>query len=165
MKSQPRLFQERSAVNLIRRIEVADIRAVHSIDSEIFGSGAYPYFFFRQAYELYRETFLVASLGGAIIGYCLGAPTASNRGKGWILSLAVSSNYRGQGYGSRLLSKTLETLLEMGCNEVLLSVQPSNNIAKALFQRHTFNTIQVDSEYFGTGCPREIMRVLLKKEM
>jgi ribosomal protein S18 acetylase RimI-like enzyme len=164
MKSQPRLFQERSAVNLIRRIEVADIRAVHSIDSEIFGSGAYPYFFFRQAYELYHETFLVASLGGVIIGYCLGAITAQNRDKGWILSLAVSRNHRGRGYGSRLLSKTLGALLEMGCNEILLSVQPDNNTAKALFQKHAFKTIRVDSEYFGPGHPREIMRVLLRKE-
>jgi ribosomal protein S18 acetylase RimI-like enzyme len=107
MKSQPRLFQERSAVTLIRRIEVADIQAVHSIDSQVFGSEAYPRFFFTQAYELYRQTFFVASSGDGIIGYCLGAPTAANRHKGWILSLAVSSNYRRRDYGSRLFSKNI----------------------------------------------------------
>ena len=154
----------RSAITLIRQIEMADIRAIHSIDSQIFGSEAYPIAFLRQAYELYRQTFFVASVGGAIIGYCLGTPLAANRHKGWILSLVVSSNYRRQGYGARLLSKTLEALLEIGCNEVLLSVQPDNNIARALFQKHAFKTIQIDSEYFGPGHPREIMRVLLRKQ-
>ena len=120
--------------------------------------------FFRQAYELYRETSLVACLGGAIIGHCLGALTAPNRGKGWILSLAASSKYRRRGYGSRLLSEILEALLEMQCNEIILSVQPDNNIAKALFQKHAFKTIQFDSEYFGPGRPREIMCVLSRKE-
>jgi len=158
------LIQERSAVSLIRQIELADIQAVYGIDSQAFGFEAYPIFFFRQAYELYPETFLVASAGGEIVGYCLGAPTEANRRRGWILSLAVSSNYRRRGHGSRLLSKTLEALRETGCNEVLLSVQPDNNIAKALFQKYAFKTIRIDSEYFGPGCPREIMRVLLRRE-
>lgn len=165
MKSQPNLSRERSVITLIAQIEAADIRAIHSIDSQILGSEAYPIGFFRQAYELYRQTFFAASVGGAIIGYCRGAPVAANRHKGWILSLVLSRNYWRQGYGSRLLSKTLRALLEMGCNEILLSVQPDNNIAKALFRKHAFKTIQIDSEYFGPGHPREIMRVLLRKQM
>jgi len=148
-------------VSLIRQIEVVDLQAVHSIDSQTFSSEAYPFSFFRQAYELYPETFLVASVSGEIVGYCLGAPTAINRSRGWILSFVVSSNYRGQGYGSRLLSQTLKVIREKGCNEILLSVQPDNIIAKTLFQKYGFKTIEIDREYFGPGHPREIMHVLL----
>lgn len=148
-------------MNLIRKIEVTDIQAVHGIDSQTFGSEAYPFLFFRQAYELYPETFLVACAGGEIIGYCLGAPTATNRYRGWILSVAVSSNHRRRGYGSRLLSKTLEALQQTGCNEVLLSVKPDNSIAKTLFRKYGFETITIDREYFGPGHHREIMRILL----
>jgi ribosomal protein S18 acetylase RimI-like enzyme len=60
--------------------------------------------------------------------------------------------------------KTLGGVLEMGCGEVLLSVQPDNNIAKALLEKRVFKTIQIDSKYFGPGHPREIMCVLLREE-
>lgn len=148
-------------MSLIRLVEEADLEAVHRIDSNIFGSEAYPFSFFRQAYELYPETFLVACDDNQVIGYCLGAVALRKKNTGWILSLAVLANYQRQGYGSKLLLKALEALRGTGCDEVLLSVQPDNDLAKALFRKFGFKTVTIHAEYFGPGHAREIMRVLL----
>ena len=146
---------------LIRQMDVADLPALSAIDSETFGSEAYTQFFFRQIYDLHYKTVFVAVLKGTIIGYCYGAPTSWNWHRGWILSIVVSRDCRGQGCGSRLLCRTIDALREIGCNEALLTVHPENNFAKAIFEKHGFVVIKTESEYFGPGQPRDIMRVML----
>jgi len=146
---------------LIRQMNVADIPALSAIDSETFGSEAYSQVFFRQIYDLHYETVYVAGLKGKVIGYCFGAPTSWNRRRGWILSIVVARDYRRQGCGSYLISRTIGALSEIGCNEALLTVHPENKFAKAIFEKHGFVVIETESEYFGPGHPRDIMRVML----
>ena len=88
-------------MDLIRSVEVTDLAAVSRIERQTYGSDGYPSFFFRQAYELFRETFFVACDGGQIIGYCLGALAVPKKRTGWILSICVKPDYRNQGYGSK----------------------------------------------------------------
>ena len=162
MESRSASSKNRECVNLIRHIELEDVQEVSITESQIFGSEAYSIIFLRQAYELYPKTFFVASVNGGIIGYCMGATVSTNKYVGWILSLGVSSNHRQHGYGSALISKTLDALQDIGCDEVLLTVKPGNNIAKKLFKKYGFDTTKIDDTYFGMGQPREIMHKSLK---
>ncbi len=142
-------------------MNAADIPDLSAIDSETFGSEAYSQVLFRQIFDLHYKTVYIAGLKGKVIGYCYGAPTSWNRLRGWILSIVVARDYRRQGCGSLLLRRTIDALGEMGCNEALLTVHPANNFAKAIFEKHGFVVTETESEYFGPGQPRDIMRLTL----
>ena len=148
-------------MKIIRPVKLSDISDVYEVELEAFGSESYPYFVFRQAYDLFPQAFIVASDGAKTIGYCLGAQTMLDKNRGWILSLGTRSANRFQGYGTCLMEETLRVLKEFGCKEVLLTVRPDNIIAKGLFRKVGFSLVEVDDEYFGPGHPREIMKMRL----
>lgn len=143
---------------IIKGMEPDFIPAVSVIDREVFASTAYPRLFFRQAFDLYPGTCFVALASQIIVGYCLGA-SAANHNQGWILSIAVSEDYRQQGYGSALLSVTVNALRDIKCKEVLLSVHPENISAKKLFEKCGFRFHKHEAEYFGPKEPRDILQI------
>jgi ribosomal-protein-alanine N-acetyltransferase len=151
-------------MTLVKKIQEPDIQQVFSIENEVFGTEKYPYFFIKQAFELFPETFFGAFRNNRLIGYCLGA-TGNNKEKGWILSLAVSKKFVRQGVGSQLLYKTICALKEIGCKKVMLTVNPENQIGKKLFKNYGFQLKKIDAQYFGEKHPREIMVLSLNKFM
>lgn len=67
-----------------------------------------------------QSVFLVADLGGAVIGYALGSIALTLYANGHVLELQelmVASEHRGQGIGRRLVEAALERALAAGCTE------------------------------------------------
>ena len=74
-----------------------DIKRIHEIETEAFGSHGYPSFFIRQAFDCWSNGLLVARKNDDVVGYLLQVPSSSTVGDAWVLSLAVSKQAQGGG--------------------------------------------------------------------
>jgi ribosomal-protein-alanine N-acetyltransferase len=132
----------------IRPAERADLLAVFRIEQEAF---AQPWPF--QAFEDYLDSagFMVAVDGG-IVGYVV-ADTVPNHGRplGHIKDLAVHSDYRGRGYGRRLLGRALAVLETAGTRSVKLEVRASNAAARSLYDDFGFVHRRTVPRYYSDG--------------
>lgn len=140
----------------IRPPRVSDLSAVLDVERDVFGAHAYPDFFFRQALDLWGDTFFVAaSAGGSLDGYVIGAP-CKEPGVMWVLSLAVRGACRGRGIGKALMLEVLAAMRAKGASSVKLTVHPGNS-AVTLYRNLGFGVIAEDPSYFGEGEPRLVM--------
>lgn len=144
---------------LIRLARHIDLDAIWQIESSVFGDPIYPAFFFRQALDLWPELLLVIEQDERLLGYVLGG-LGQDRELGWVLSLAVQPEARGQGLAQRLLEELEWQLRKQGMQRARLTVDPSNP-ANRLYQRLGYQLVAVEAEYFGPGEPRNVLEKAL----
>ncbi|MDI3287598.1 N-acetyltransferase [Polyangium sp. 15x6] len=143
---------------MIRRPGTSDIKAVFAVERDVFGTHVYPDFFFRQALDLWGDTFFVADgENGALDGYVIGAPS-HEPGVMWVLSLAVRGASRGRGIGKALMQEVLAAMKARGVASAKLTVHPDNR-AVTLYQNLGFEVITKDPNYFGENDPRLVMEL------
>jgi [ribosomal protein S18]-alanine N-acetyltransferase len=142
----------------IRPAGLDELEALGDLDIEVFGRLAYPPFVLRQLFDMYREYWLVVEhpSGDGLAGYSLGAPTPDCAGA-WLLGLAVAPDCRNLGLGVRLTVGSLQLLRSRGVPKVSLTVEPTNDVAIALYRRVGFAITAVHADYFGPGEDRAIM--------
>ena len=100
---------------------------------------------------------MVAEDPSKVVGFAVGATTVGNRENGWLLSVAVQPSSRGKGIAIRLVEYTVERLGDIGVQQVLATVSPSNKASIGMLSRVGFSTIDESENYFGDGHPRLIM--------
>lgn len=152
-----------------RRGATVDVRAIHQVDLAVFGEGfAYPYHTLRQLFDLFGELSVVVLDDGEIVGYALISPVNgedADSGTAWLLGLAVVPESRGQGYGIGLLACALDLCQEAGIRTLKTTARPTNAAARQLFERAGFRSVFDDgASYFGSGEPREVLRLELLPE-
>jgi len=142
----------------IRPAGLDELEALGDLDIKVFGKLAYPPFVLRQLFDMYRAYWLVVEhpSGDGLAGYSLGAPTPDGTGA-WLLGLAVAPDCRKLGLGERLTVKSLALLRSRGVPKVSLTVEPTNDVAIALYRRVGFAITAVHADYFGPGEDRAIM--------
>lgn len=79
--------------------------------------------------------FFVARLGQSVVGTVM---VGYDGHRGWIYSLAVLPDQRGNGIGSRLLRHAEARLAELGCIKVNLQIVEGNEAAVGFYERHGF---------------------------
>ncbi|WP_019934336.1 GNAT family N-acetyltransferase [Oceanimonas smirnovii] len=139
----------------IRAATKADLAEVYQLECVAFGEHGYPYFFLRQAWDLWPGSLLVAESERELQGYVL-AGRGEKVNEGWILSLAVAPAARGRGLGRQLLQAAVTALEERGCARIKLTVLPDNP-ALQLYQSLGFVEAGRENDYFGPGEPRLVM--------
>jgi RimJ/RimL family protein N-acetyltransferase len=86
-----------------------------------------------------RQASVVAVVGDRVIGH-LGVAREEGQATDHVASLgmAVSSDWRGKGVGTALMTKAIEWAKEMGVEKLALSVYPHNEAARALYLKFGF---------------------------
>ncbi|TKD12743.1 GNAT family N-acetyltransferase [Polyangium fumosum] len=141
---------------MIRRADLTDLRAVFAVERDVFGTHVYPDFFFRQAFDLWGDTFFVADgEDGSLDGYVLGV-SSHEPSVMWVLSLAVRGASRGRGIGKALMHELLAAMKARGTSSAKLTVHPDNP-AVTLYRNLGFEVIGEDPYYFGEKDPRWVM--------
>jgi ribosomal-protein-alanine N-acetyltransferase len=86
-----------------------------------------------------------------LVGY--GGLRASGTGgeQGDIQTMAVDTDYQGQGWGSTLLKALLVEAWRRDVNDVFLEVRADNEVAKALYDRAGFREIARRPGYYQPG--------------
>lgn len=143
----------------VRPCGKADLEKVLAVERAVYGDQCYNPYFFRQALDLYPNLFLIATnQAGHVMGYVLGA-IGEDVNKGWILSLAVGQFYTKQGVGSLLTDGILKVLKGKSVDEILLTVDPENDIAMNLYERQGFVEIDSEGDYYQPDEKRVVLRL------
>jgi ribosomal protein S18 acetylase RimI-like enzyme len=140
----------------IRSAEQDDLVELGSLDRSIFGRLAYPGFVLRQLFDVHRDCWLVVDHPAGLLGYSLGVPT-TDRKIGWLLGLAVRTEYWRRGYGRALTVASVQLLRGTGVGRVCLTVEPGNIAAISLYHEVGFTLDERRDDYFGPGEHRDLM--------
>jgi ribosomal-protein-alanine N-acetyltransferase len=142
----------------IRRCEREDISGVIDINGETLPEHYSDYFYFEILTE-FPDTFLVAELDGALIGYVMcrveyGFSHLKRLGlarKGHVVSIAVREEHRGKGVGTLLMRSSQEAMAKKTATECYLEVRVSNSEAIALYQRLGYKVSGRLEAYYKDG--------------
>ena len=83
-----------------------------------------------------------AYIANQLVGFCACYMNDYNTQTAYITHIAISSEYRGKGYGKQLLEKTIAIAQEHGFQKLNLEVLKTNLPALALYQSHDFTIIE-----------------------
>lgn len=97
--------------------------------------------------ELHSDNrlYLLAEIDGQVIGYA-GAWLVLDEGQ--ITNIAISPDYRRQGYGAKMTRKLVKLLTEAGMKEIFLEVRVSNIAAQAMYRRLGFTVKGLRKGYY-----------------
>lgn len=142
----------------IRSCEQQDIPEVIQINTKTLPEHYSDYFYYEILSES-PETFLVAELGGIVIGYIMcrieyGFSHTKRLGlarKGHVVSVAVLEEHRGKGVGSKLVGLAQDEMQKKSCSECYLEVRVSNVQAIELYQRLNYKVTGRQESYYRDG--------------
>ena len=142
---------------VIREFAKDDIEDVMSINKSCLPEN-YPASFFLGLHAHAPKTFLVCEVSGKIVGYIMcrierGISSFGRRPvkKGHIVSVAMIGSMRMKGYGTRIISKAIEEMIEYGASEFFLEVRKSNAAAIAVYEKLGFEAKRVLRGYYRDG--------------
>ncbi len=123
---------------IIRSYEKKDQIEVIQIWTAVFGYGAPhndPILALERKLAFDDGLLLVAEENGSIIGTVMGGYDGH---RGWIYSLAVKTEFRKLGIGTRLIQAILEELKKRGCLKVNLQIIGTNSEVVEFYRKNGF---------------------------
>ena len=145
LKDAPRLMP-------MQEIDLAEVMAIESVlythpwTRANFGDSL------RAAYQCWTWR-----LGNELLGYFILLVAA---GEGHLLNLSVAPARQRAGHGSALLKDAMRLARNRGAQHLFLEVRPSNEGAKALYDRFGFRQVAVRRGYYPAHGGREDALVL-----
>ena len=141
----------------IRTATTADVDAVMAIERASFPTDAWSEPAMRETLEA-GDAFVAEDERG-VVGYAaVLAPAGS--GDADVLTIAVGSDFRGEGTGAALLQRMLETAAERGAQRVFLEVRADNPVAQRLYASRGFAVVGRRPRYYQPdGVDAIVMRL------
>lgn len=139
------LKDEQSSI-VYRSMQLEDIGDIARIEQESFSSPWSEAAFRTELTENHFAKYMIMTRDDDIIGY----------GGMWLIvdeahvtNIAVREQYRGQGYGAKLLRELMRTAAWMGALRMTLEVRVSNEIAQNLYRKFGFEPAGVRPGYYS----------------
>ena len=136
---------------LIRHAIPADFESLLALDVSSFAGGV-AYDASELAYFMNHEgaETIVVEVNGTIVAFLI-MEVHGTRRRATIVTLDVCENERRNGFGSQLLKRSEEMLLNYGVEAYDLQVDVTNRPAIAFYRKHGFKTIQTLTNYYANG--------------
>jgi len=156
----------------VRIFRLDDLSRVMSINEECLPEN-YSTFFYRDLYQRFPKTFIVAEADGDIQGYIMCRierglskfKTFRTARHAHVVSIAVREPYRRRGIASEILLKAMENGVEAyNVTECFLEVRVSNEPAIALYEKLGFTSVNRKLGYYMDGEDARVMAKPLKEE-
>ena len=145
LKDAPRLMPMQE-IDLTEVMAIESVLYTHPWTRGNFGDSL------RAAYQCWTWR-----LGNELLGYFILLVAA---GEGHLLNLSVASARQRAGHGSALLKQAMRLARNRGAQHLFLEVRPSNEGAKALYDRFGFRQVAVRRGYYPAHGGREDALVL-----
>lgn len=144
----------------IREYSVRDFKDVLEIDTEAFNPRNPSYDVY--IYLTYSSNFLVADIGGRVIGYIVVMDMGVDSK---IMSFAVKKEFRRRGIGNMLLKEAIKRCKEKGKQRIMLEVRVSNVAAQKLYKKNGFETVDILPAYYSDGEDAYLMELKLTNNL
>ncbi|MCX4744610.1 GNAT family N-acetyltransferase [Kitasatospora sp. NBC_01287] len=151
-----RLLAARGASITVRPALEGDLPALARLEALCFAEQPYPFFVLRQLFDVHGRHLLVIGTSTEVYGYVLLA-AGPGRDRNWVLSIAVAAEYRGHGYGRRLMTELHLLASAEGIGDLWVTVAPEN--AASLTLAHSLGYVVAGraQDYLGPGQDRLVM--------
>jgi len=140
----------------IRKMEVADLHEVFSIESKVFPD-PWTQGMFKDHLKDDNWGGFVAESDSVIVGY---ACYHISDNEGHLTNIAVDPLFQRRKIALKLLKIVLDIVLQRGCEFILLEVRPSNNSAIAFYELNGFKNLYRRPNYYHN--PKEDALVMVK---
>jgi len=131
----------------VRDATLNDLNEIYAIEKESFPD-PYPKPLLK-AFFYHPSAYIVAVLGGRVIGYAIGIIRFKSLGH--VISIAVQREFRGRGIGKKLLKELISRLFAMGAKRVRIEVRESNKVAINLYKEMGFVVKERIIGYYNDG--------------
>lgn len=154
---------------IIREATLRDLNDVIYINRAVLPEN-YPNWFFVEHLERFPKAFIVAEIGGKVVGYVMSRVEYGwsnfTRGrpakKGHIVSVGVLPESRRLGVATAMLLRSMKAMkIHYGATEVYLEVRVSNEPAISLYKKLGYVIISVIPRYYSDGEDAYLMACLL----
>jgi [ribosomal protein S18]-alanine N-acetyltransferase len=134
----------------LRRMRWWDVDDVVALESTLFGADPWSAEAFWSELAGIPESrfYLVAQIGGALVGYA-GLLTAGTTAD--VQTIAVAERSQRDGVGALLLEALVAEARRRGCEALLLEVRAANEPALALYRKFGFAELGVRRGYYQPG--------------
>lgn len=156
----------------IRVFNTNDLHRVMEINERCLPEN-YSSYFYRDLYQKYPETFLVAEMKGTIQGYIMCRIERGFSKMGGMLptrlthivSVAVMQAYRRQGIAENLIREAMRrSVMNYDTSEMYLEVRISNKAAILLYEKLNFKKVKRNYGYYMDGEDSWVMAITLKQK-
>ncbi|MHB8926213.1 MAG: ribosomal protein S18-alanine N-acetyltransferase [Bacillota bacterium] len=124
---------------------MADLDEVMEVEQASFPSPWSRQAFVRELTDNLYAHYITARAGGRVIGY---AGMWLVMGEAHVTNIAVRPEYRGRGYGERLLRRLMELALAGEANRMTLEVRKGNLAAQQLYAKLDFTPQGLRKRYY-----------------
>lgn len=127
----------------------AEVRQVEDLTNRHL-SEPYSLYVYRFFLNNWPELCLLALHEGRAIGCIISKvePHKEARLRGYIGMLSVEEEYRGLGIAKELISRSLDKMIEMGCDEIILETEVVNKGALRLYENFGFQRVKRLFRYY-----------------
>ena len=125
-----------------------NVVAVALLEKECFGKNAWSENLLRGEIDQSDKYYTVVLLDGKVVAY---GGFAKVIDEGDIMNIAVSSEYRRQGFAGMVLSDFFNKSKELGIKSFTLEVRVSNEPARKLYEKYGFEFSGIRTKYYSDG--------------
>ncbi|MFH1688483.1 MAG: ribosomal protein S18-alanine N-acetyltransferase [bacterium] len=128
----------------LRAMVAGDLATIAALEAEIF-SDNWSEQSFQEILSDPSWQAIVAEADNTIIGF---ACWVINEAESHLANIAVAPEHRRKSVAKRLLERILDSVTGSGCDCLLLEVRPSNPAAIAFYERHGFEHLYRQPNYY-----------------
>ncbi|MEE8330955.1 MAG: ribosomal protein S18-alanine N-acetyltransferase [Acidimicrobiia bacterium] len=128
----------------IRDMTLDDIDAVLTIEQATF-SAPWSRQMLTDELGASRRNYIVLEGPAGLEGY---GGVMVTEDEGHVMTIAVTHDMQGRGYGTGLMVTLLQAAIEMGATRMLLEVRPSNRAARRMYQKFGFVPVGIRPRYY-----------------
>jgi len=143
----------------LREFKISDLKEILEIERGSFPKrNAFSKEYFQKLYQKYPQGFVVAEIEKEIVGYGIGQISGDF---GEIISIAVKSNWRKKGIGTKLANFLINDFQKKGIKSVFLHVREKNREAISFYQKLGFKILKTIKNYYSNGDDAFLMEKVL----
>lgn len=94
---------------------------------------------------LEKASFLAITMDNHIMGLSIFYENREQKDFAYLTYIALSQEIRGNGYGNKLMNRTIETVFNHGFKAFRLEVKLNNMVALGMYKSFGFKTMETDS--------------------
>jgi len=145
----------------LRQATTADLDAIMTLEQRNFPTDAWSVETMRAEVESSHNHYLVDDEGGALIGYG-GLRALKGSADADIQTIALDTDFRGQGRGRTLLRALIAEAVARGARELFLEVRADNPVAEGLYVSEGFAELGRRPRYYQ---PDDVDAIVMRLDL